>query len=72
MFIININNIDKFNKVKNGYTYNIDRGLYLKFNSNLEYETLETYYNISCKNYNKIESDTLVELYRLGLILLEK
>ena len=72
MLIINIEKIDKFKKVDNGYRYYLQGGLYLKFNDNLEFESLESYYEVSDKNYNKIESRLLAKLYSEGLLVYEK
>lgn len=72
MFIININNIDKFKKNKIGYYFPIVNGISLSFDDTLQYKGLDTCYNISCKNYNKIENEYLSKLYRLGWILFEK
>lgn len=71
MFYININHIEKFKKINGKFRYYINNGMYLLFKEDLSYQSLETYYNISCKNYSKIENDTLSKLYSLGWIVYE-
>ena len=72
MLRINIEKLDKFKKVDNEYRYYLQGGLYLKFNDNLEFDSLQSYYSVSNKDYNKIESKLLARLYSEELLVYEK
>ena len=68
MIKIDENYIDRFKKSGNEYLFYIINGIYLAFDENKKYIGLESFYNISNKNYLTLENRALNQLYKLGWI----
>lgn len=68
MITIDNNYLDRFKRIYNCYWFYVTKGVYLEFNDNLEYEGLETFYNLSSIQLAKLEEKSLNTLYKLGWI----